>query len=820
MAPKAAAADPAEAVTAAVAAADGCSGPAKAAALEPLIGLLADPEAQPLVLEQATAALTALAAVLDEAAGTPGADVTAELAQAVDTAAKLISAFGEAGAAAVVVATCAAPLAAIVAPAIAADASEPLCALLTSACAALAAVAASADGRLALRKASVVAPLLAIVQPPLAVMPSLQVQAALALSRLVESPTCRASLGVPATLPSLLALLPTLGTPPSAADAFGLRARSKLLLLLGFCLYDGALLPQLVAGGLVDAALSLLAPLAPSDEPEAEAPSEEAVQCAAELRSNAATVLAIGGQSMAGRKAIVAAGGLPALVEALSGPGVPSADAAALDAAASALIANLTLSLAHVALDGAAAATLASLPATLPALVAVLPPPAEGSVPGWAAVRGNACTALLHIVHQPSARAALLNPPPPPPAAAAEAAEGEEAAAETKEGGEEEAAAPAPSAVEVLVGLLVAGSPPDADADADADAAPPAAAETDVSLLATVADLVGQCASEAAGREVLMAAGCAAPLLRLLAESTPPLLLEAATAAYAALAAHPSACALLKGPSAPPAAPPAAEGDAEGEGAETKEGGGEEGEGAATAPPPPPPAPIAIVLPLLGGSSASLQRAGCALVDAACSDAESATKLIKLGALPLLQALTAMSASDGLLAAAARAAILSLCTAVPAALLWYRGELPPPLPTADGFYAVTRDSPLLAVEDLALSNDGPEVLLVDVPSDPALAALVTTATALQQAHADKGASAAELVSALARLVSEQLGGAVEYLAYELFVAPEEAVAALRAASGSRVVPLGDIGAGATRHRALLFKVSTASFIPLITTDYH
>ena len=59
----------------------------------------------------------------------------------------------------------------------------------------------------------------------------------------------------------------------------------------------------------------------------------------------------------------------------------------------------------------------------------------------------------------------------------------------------------------------------------------------------------------------------------------------------------------------------------------------------------------------------------------------------------------------------------ALCQAVPSAFFWYHGALPLSLSTADGFYAVTRDTELLAVHDLALTNEGPEALLVDAATE-------------------------------------------------------------------------------------------------------
>ncbi|KOO21174.1 armadillo repeat-containing protein 3-like protein [Chrysochromulina tobinii] len=744
MAPKAPPppADPAEAIIAAIAAADGASGAAKASALEPLVVMLNEPEKLPIMLEKAVSIFQVAAAVYAEAALTPAESATPESAQAVDTATKLVNGLCEAGAGSVALATCGASLMSI---------------------------------------------------PSMSTQPALQAQAALALSRLAEAPMCRASFGAPDKLPLLLALLEPLATALPAADAPRLRARSKVLLLLGFCLYDGALLPALIEGGLVDAALALLKVL--PVEPDAPPLSAEAIQCAAELRSNAATVLAIAGQSLAGRRAIVAAGGLHEIVYALGAPGAPcaiagGAAAASKDAASAALIANLTLGVAHMAIDGAAAVTMASVPTTLPALVALLAPPTEGCVPGWSAVRGNACTALLHLVHQPSGRVALLAPPPSPSTSVGEV-DAPDAAPESKD---DSAAA---AGIETVVALL----------------ANPLSALQDSGLLATAADIVGQCASEASGRETLMAAGAATALLSFFDASQPPALLEAAAAAFAALASHPTACAMLKGPPAPASSPETAPEDAA---PESKEGG--ELDEAAAPPPPPPPPPIAIAITLLAHALPSMQRAGCSLVQAACSDAVSAGSLIKLGALPLLQQLTvATGAASGApgaavateplsLAAAARASILAICNAVPAAQLWYKGSIPLSLPTSDGFYGCTRDTAFLALEDLATSNAGPEVLSVDAADDPPLAALITSARALLQTHAKKGATPAALASTLATFVCQQMGGAVEYLEYEYYTEPEEQLAALRVVSGTRVVPLGEVKAGATRHRALLFKV--------------
>ena len=69
-----------------------------------------------------------------------------------------------------------------------------------------------------------------------------------------------------------------------------------------------------------------------------------------------------------------------------------------------------------------------------------------------------------------------------------------------------------------------------------------------------------------------------------------------------------------------------------------------------------------------------------------------------------------------------------------------------------------------------------------------------------------GASLAEVAAGLARLVCSRLGGPVGYDEYEAYDAPHAQIDALRAESGSRVVPLGSISLGAAIHRAVLFKV--------------
>jgi len=209
-----------------------------------------------------------------------------------------------------------------------------------------------------------------------------------------------------------------------------------------------------------------------------------------------------------------------------------------------------------------------------------------------------------------------------------------------------------------------------------------------------------------------------------------------------------------------------------------------------------------VVPTLLASPIAGLQRAGAMLAAAACIDAGNAAILIKLKVLPQL---VALSEGDALLGPAARTAIESLCLAVPSALLWHSGKLPLSVGTSDGFWAVTRDTGLLAVEDLAMSNAGPEVLHIDASTDGALAECIQSAKELVATTSSSGASAADVAAALARFVCHRLGGVVDYASYETYEAPASAVDALRSEGGSRVVPLGSLSLGSARHRAILFK---------------
>jgi len=393
----------------------------------------------------------------------------------------------------------------------------------------------------------------------------------------------------------------------------------------------------------------------------------------------------------------------------------------------------------------------------------------DGAVAGWSAVRGNAATTLLHIVHEQSGRVAFLTAAgaPAPPVADAT----DEPPAEDYTPPE-----PPPSAVAVVVSLLssVAENPGEID---------------DPPLVCGLANILSACALEVVGRAVVVEAGGAAPLLALLPSEYDEVA-EDATMAFAALAAEPAACVMLRGtppPTEEEAPPPVDEADPP---ADTEAPAAE----AAAA----PPSPLEVVPSLLGRDSEALRRVGCVLVTAACVDATNAATLVSLKVLPLLVDLAKQSPF-------AAPAISALCLAMPAALLWYRGALPPSVSISDGFYAVTRDTELLAVSDLAATNTGTEVLLVDSASDPHLAQCVAMASELVAAQTSAGAAPAETAAGIARLVCDRMGGAVPYELYQHYDQPAAAVDALRTQLASRVLPIGSLSVGGARHRATLFK---------------
>ena len=297
---KAAAVDPAEAVAKAVETAQGAADAAgKAAALQPVLDLFADPSATEAIVAEASAVLGEVGGLLAAAAAE---ECTAELATSIATGTHLITSFAEAGAAGPAASSCVPPVVTLLA-APGPDMSDEKSALLTSACTAAYALASTPPGRSALRKADVPAALLALLQPAYSSHRALLAQVALTVGRLAESALSRAAFGSEANLPLLLSSLTILATPPTPTEALSLRLHAKLLLMLGFCLYDGSMLTSLLDGGLLKYALANLNP--PPADPDAEAPPADALQCAQELRSNSATVIAIAGQSAPGRDLLI-----------------------------------------------------------------------------------------------------------------------------------------------------------------------------------------------------------------------------------------------------------------------------------------------------------------------------------------------------------------------------------------------------------------------------------------------------------------------------------------------------------------------------------
>ena len=263
----------------------------------------------------------------------------------------------------------------------------------------------------------------------------------------------------------------------------------------------------------------------------------------------------------------------------------------------------------------------------------------------------------------------------------------------------------------------------------------------------------------------------------------------------ACLAAHPEACAMLKGADAPEGGADEADADAP-----TKDAPAEDGEAAAA-----PPPPLALLPQMLGaGSPASLKRAAATLAAAACADAGNAALLVTTRVMPLLVAIA--RAADSGAAAAASSAVDALCRAVPSVMLWHTGTLPMGTSTADGFWAVTRDTALLSAADLAEQTDGSEVILVDAEKDAALRDAISDVASSAASIREAGGGDADVAAALATLVCERMGGAIPYESYEAYD-PSDEIGRLRSeSSGSRVLRLGALAAGGARHRSLLFKV--------------
>jgi hypothetical protein len=223
--------------------------------------------------------------------------------------------------------------------------------------------------------------------------------------------------------------------------------------------------------------------------------------------------------------------------------------------------------------------------------------------------------------------------------------------------------------------------------------------------------------------------------------------------------------------------------------------------GQGTAEPKPPP-PLASLVQLLGAEAAPVRRAAAVAIAATChgGDAASAGLLISWGAVGALSALTRQRESGT--AAAAGTALRAVCLALPSAMLWLTSKLPIGMSLGEPCCVVPSNTPygdMEAMRALPPDTDGADVLVVS-NQDEALAALVAQA----QPHIDRAATRDAAASALARLVSERMGGSVSYERYESFDATAES-AALRKRVGSCAIPLGQLKRGGARARAVLFK---------------
>ena len=198
---------------------------------------------------------------------------------------------------------------------------------------------------------------------------------------------------------------------------------------------------------------------------------------------------------------------------------------------------------------------------------------------------------------------------------------------------------------------------------------------------------------------------------------------------------------------------------------------------------------------------AGVLRAACVAVGAVGRDAAAAAALLELGALRALEAAAADEEHPA--RCAATATIEVLARAHPSFQYWFRSYVGAREPLPDGFLDVGAGRPFATAKQLAGSppTDAHEVLLVDASTDAPLAALIERAR-LDAAKAEPAAAAA---TALANIVSDALGGAVDYEEYAHYDCGR-AVADAKARAASDVVPLGALARGGARHRALLYKV--------------
>ena len=628
--------------------------------------------------------------------------------------------------------------------------TPPMTELLEAACLALKHTMQHSVGRLAARKTAACSVLLELLSPSVPVSAAaVQNEAVLALMYGSESALLRAQLrGSEAQLVALL----------SAAAADEAR-QARVLRLFGFCLYDATLRPALLGAGAIGAALTAVAPAAAdAAEPKSD-----------ELRFSAVTLLAVAAQTPEGRALLLDGSAVATLLGLLGG------DAAAEP---STLTANAALAVAHLALLPAAAAVLASQGAAELLLPMVAPADGGADADAAAAARANAIKALQHLS---AADPSLLEAPAA--AAAVCALLGQSPA---------------------LPGLVATSA-----LETIAQSGRSAKARSVMCEAAPAAE--GDEAAAAAGRGGTCLAAVVGELSTALptepGEAIDEPMLEGALTALTALALHPAASAAMRGVPWPP--PPAAAADEAQTGEEAEppvdggEAAGEGGEAAAEG----AGSPFTLVLRVLQEKvSPSLCRAaaGC-LAAFAAADAQCAVVLVGLGALGLL---LGVQEADAGAAAAAGAAISSVCAAHPPAQLWRRGVVPDGVVMGDGFYATGADAKFGDLREQARDGvmDGvSETLIVDASADAGLAECVAAAhEELASLGGASNVAPEATATVLARIVAEWQGGAVSYSAYEHYDNAADLME-LRVAAGCRAIHVGAVRRGRARQRALLFK---------------
>lgn len=211
-----------------------------------------------------------------------------------------------------------------------------------------------------------------------------------------------------------------------------------------------------------------------------------------------------------------------------------------------------------------------------------------------------------------------------------------------------------------------------------------------------------------------------------------------------------------------------------------------------------------LLCPLLESSSIDVRRAAAWALSVACANESFAQQVSARGAIESLQALVHPSARD---AERATDALSMLLKKNPSAKYALTSRLETDETTHTGFYDMGRTKTFAPLADLAARrlDSRREVLLVDPPNDPRLAAIIAAAqagVAALEESADKGPA----IGVLARLVCEHMGGTRAPGDYNEFAEFEYELSALKVRVKSNVLPLGEITKGVFYHRALLFKV--------------